>query len=133
MDVRHFIGSNYLAKEDLFHLNGQQATVTIQHVGSVEVEDGEHKLTVSVAEFPKPLVVNKTNIRVLADLFGSLETDDWIGKRFNLYVDPHVSFAGRVVGGLRVRSETWNVPSSQPPQFQNGQPGHARTDTPGAG
>src|SRR5271170_514654 len=50
----------------------------------------------------KPMVLNVTSIRVLESAFGS-ESDDWKGKSVTVYVDPSVSFQGRVVGGLRLR------------------------------
>jgi hypothetical protein len=35
---------------------------------------------------------------------GSDNTDDWIGKQIVLFVDPSVSFAGKIVGGIRLRA-----------------------------
>ena len=32
------------------------------------------------------------------------EADDWIGKEVILYVDPNVSYGGKVTGGLRLKS-----------------------------
>jgi hypothetical protein len=46
--------------------------------------------------------LNTTTIRVLEKAFGS-HSDDWMGQKATLYVDPNVSFRGQVVGGLRLR------------------------------
>jgi|TARA_R110000751_G_scaffold80621_1_gene162679 hypothetical protein len=52
----------------------------------------------------KPLVLNKTNIRRLVAAFDSNESDEWIGKTIQLYLDPDVEFGGEVVGGIRLRA-----------------------------
>lgn len=48
------------------------------------------------------MVANNTTLRVLQQAFGD-ESDEWRGKQVIVYVDPNVSFGGKVVGGLRLR------------------------------
>jgi hypothetical protein len=55
-----------------------------------------------VEEFDRPLVINRTNVKALIDLFGN-DTADWIGEPFNLYVS-ETSFNGDTVRCLRVRA-----------------------------
>jgi hypothetical protein len=50
----------------------------------------------------KPMIVNSTNWDTLELSYGK-DTDLWIGKPVEIYVDPGVSFSGRRVGGVRVR------------------------------
>ena len=57
---------------------------------------------VSFREFEKPLILNKTNIKRFARIFGTGDTSVWRGP-VTLYVEPGVEYAGRVVGGIRVR------------------------------
>jgi hypothetical protein len=54
------------------------------------------------APVPKGMVMNITTIRVLEQAFGG-DTDHWVGNKVIVYVDPNVSFGGKVVGGLRLR------------------------------
>lgn len=64
----------------------------------------ELKYCLEYAEFPdKPHVMNWTNLQLCAQVFGSEDTDDWTGKKLVLYVDPNVSYGGKITGGLRVR------------------------------
>jgi len=94
-----FIGGNYLKKEDI---DGAM-TVTLTDVWSEAVLNaGRKKLVVSFREFEKPLILNKTNIKRFARIFGTGDTKVWRGP-VTLYVEPGVEYAGRVVGGLRVR------------------------------
>lgn len=96
------VQSKFLRKEDI----DDDTRVTIK---GVKLEDmgqqgaQEQRWVVYFREFPKGMVLNVTTIRVLEAAFGD-DTDQWIGKPCLLYVDPNVSFQGRVVGGLRIRT-----------------------------
>ena len=94
-----FLGGNYLKKEDI---DGPM-TATLTDVWSEAVLNaGRKKLVVSFREFEKPLILNKTNIKRFARIFGTGDTTTWRGP-VTLYVEPGVEYAGRVVGGIRVR------------------------------
>lgn len=58
----------------------------------------------------KPLVMNKTVIGTLMTMFGSDDSDHWIGRRINVFNDPSVMFNGNR-GGLRVRGCA-NIPTN---------------------
>lgn len=77
--------------------------------------DPELKWCLTFAESDKPLVLNTTNIQLCERIFSSDDTDQWIGKRIVLYVDPTVSYGGKVVGGIRVRAPKKNVAAKPPP------------------
>ena len=62
----------------------------------------EKKLALRLDDDSK-LLLNKENTRNLIEGFGTDETDDWIGRTFEAYFDPHVTFGGKRVGGLRVK------------------------------
>lgn len=51
----------------------------------------------------KPCVLNKTNGEIMEEITGSDDSDDWLGKQFVFYRDESVRFAGKKVGGIRVR------------------------------
>ena len=102
--IGEMIESKYLKQSDV----DSDATVTIVKVGKANIakkdDEPEYKWLIRFEEFPKPMVLNSTNIKRLARACSSDDTDDWTGKKVVLYVDPDVEFAGNVVGGLRIRA-----------------------------
>jgi hypothetical protein len=75
-----------------------------KHNVAKEGAEPEHKWCMAFEESDKPLVLNRTNIQLCERVFGSDDTDHWTGKKIVLYVDPNVSYAGELVGGIRVRA-----------------------------
>lgn len=51
----------------------------------------------------RPYKPSKGMIRVLSEAWGD-ESDNWIGKSIKLYGDPTVKWAGKEIGGLRIRA-----------------------------
>ena len=49
-----------------------------------------------------PMLMNKTNVRILIGLFGK-DASEWKGQPICVYHDPNVMYAGKQVGGLRVK------------------------------
>ncbi len=96
--------SKFLKKEDV----GAGALGTIESVVQMNVAmegaSQELKWCMTFHEMEKPLVLNSTNIQLTAKICGSEDTDDWTGKRIVLYTDPNVSYAGKLIGGIRVRA-----------------------------
>lgn len=64
-------------------------------------------------EHEKPLVLNSTNAQLIARFTGLENTEDWVasGVTVELYNDPTVMYAGRAIGGIRVRN-AW-IPGRQ--------------------
>ena len=102
MKLQDMIESRYLKQSDV----EDERVVTVASLKKVNVarddEDPEYRWTAKFNEFPKPMVLNVTNLKRLAKALGD-DTDDWIGKQVILYVDPGIEFGGNVVGGLRVK------------------------------
>lgn len=99
MKARRFLGS-YLQKEDV----PDPVIVTVASSSEESLDENEKaKLILYFEEFEKGLVCNVTNINTLIDIFRSDETDDWVGKKAVLFVDKGVMYAGKRVGGLRLR------------------------------
>lgn len=103
MKIGEMIESKYLKQSDV----DDDTVVTVKALKKVNVarddEDADYKWTVLFHEFPKPMVVNVTNLKRLAKALGD-DTDDWIGNAVVLYVDPDIEFGGNVVGGLRIKA-----------------------------
>jgi hypothetical protein len=51
----------------------------------------------------KGLVLNMTNGDTLFELTGHSDPEEWIGQRVELYVDEQVAYAGKKIGGVRLR------------------------------
>ena len=103
MNVASLKNSRFLTKEDC----GDGIVVTIDTVVQDNVAPGdqaaEMRWTMTFQEDLKPLVLNSTNGQLIAKFLGSDDTDDWQGKKVVLYHDENVSFAGKIVGGIRAR------------------------------
>ena len=98
--------SNYLGQDDL----GSPTVVVIHEavMDKVKDDDGrpQDKLVLHFkADKLKPWIVNSTNWQTIEDSYGD-DTDGWIGKPIEVYVDPNVMFGKKKVGGVRVRIPT---------------------------
>lgn len=102
--ISEMMESKYIRKEDV----DEDVTVTIVGVKKVNIaredEEPQMKWLIKFSEFDKPMVLNSTNIQLTARACGSEDTDEWKGKKVVLYVDENVSFQGKLIGGLRIRS-----------------------------
>jgi hypothetical protein len=90
--------SKWLKASDL---GDEPQVVTIKDVDTEKMADGESKPVVYFKGSNKGLILNVTNGRILADLFGS-DTDDWCGKQIAL-VASTTDFQGRLVDCIRLR------------------------------
>jgi len=107
MKIGQLKQSKYLKKEDV----GQGVVLTITRMEQQDVSmesEAEDKKPVlffqeSVMNEHKGLVMNWTNLQLWAIATGTEETDEWIGKKIELYTDPNVSYQGKLIGGIRIR------------------------------
>jgi hypothetical protein len=100
--VSEMITSKYLRKEDF----DEDQVCTIKGVTQENLgKDGQSEMRwiIHFRERDKGMVLNVTSIRVLEVAYGD-DTDKWVGNKVMVYVDPNVSFGGKVVGGLRLRT-----------------------------
>jgi len=107
--------SKFIKKEDL----PQPVLVTFSHLTHENLAGEGQKIDMGyVAHWQeqniKPMVLKTTNAQSIAGFLGSEETNDWVGKKIVLYVDPNVMMEGRLVGGIRCRAprnQSQNIPS----------------------
>lgn len=59
----------------------------------------------------KPLVLNKTNWKTIAEILGTDDTDDWTGKKIVLYAT-EVEAYGETMLGIRVRLKAPTKPAA---------------------
>ena len=120
MKVSQMIDSKFLKKEDF----SDDEVCTIRGIRQENVgrdDAPEMRWALYFSEHKKAMVLNVTSIRVLESAFGD-ESDDWRGKKVTVYVDPNVSFQGRVVGGLRLRpikDKAAPVPAQKSEEFDD--------------
>jgi hypothetical protein len=94
------LSSQWLSKDDVT-TNGTAATIariTQEEVGS----DRDLRFAIHFQGNIKPMILNKTNTRILVALFGH-DSDGWLGKTITVYNDPTVGYAGQITGGVRIR------------------------------
>lgn len=107
---REHFDSPYIGHWDL----DGDVVVTIAQVraGTVEGEKGrkDKKAIAKLSEFPKPMVINVTNAKTIAGMYGQ-HVEQWIGKRITLYPDTTRSAEGKTVECIRVRP---TVPKGAP-------------------
>lgn len=89
-----------------FDLDGKDVTLEIASVVAGELigEQGRKskKPMISFVGTTKKLAANTTNCRAIVALYGSNETNDWIGKRITLFATT-CDFGGKTVDCLRIR------------------------------
>ena len=109
--------STYLKKEDVPNpMNVQIAGIKRETVG--QGADQEQKPIIYFHGMEKGMVLNNINSQILVMIFGD-NIEAMAGKTIQLYVDPTVSFGGKMVGGLRLRAvQTFpeGGPDVMPPQ-----------------
>ena len=103
MNINDMKESRFVAQKDV----REPKTLTISKLGQDNVagEDKPEELrwVLYFKEASKGLVLNQTNSQLAAMVTGSEESDDWPGKKVELFVDPTISYGGKIVGGVRIR------------------------------
>jgi hypothetical protein len=125
--VSEMIVSKFLRKEDF----DEDRVMTIKGVKLEDMpgDSGDQKWVLYFREEAKGMALNVTTIRVLEQAYGD-DTDHWVGNKVMVYVDPNVSFGGKVVGGLRLRTpkKSKPAPPPPPPEDEFGGPDNQGTD-----
>lgn len=104
MRVTELCPSPHLEALDCGDNIGDEMIVTIKSISKKEV--GSEKVVKGVlyfSEVERGLVINKTNSRVIAALYGT-DTDSWLGQKVALYRS-ETSYQGKVVPCIRVRDK----------------------------
>jgi len=114
--------SKFLKKEDV----GEGTICIIQGVSQENVAkdgaDPEMKWCIHFTNLDKPMVLNSTNMQLIAKFLGSEDTDDWENKKIILYDEPSVSFGNKLTGGIRVKQFKTIVKPDDPGQTPKTEP-----------
>lgn len=98
MKLSEAFPSKYLKAADL---HGRRVVVTIDSLEMANIGDDTDKLVVYFKGKDKGVVLNVTNANMIAEIAGTEETDEWLGKQIVLY-STKVDFQGRRVDAIRV-------------------------------
>lgn len=80
---------------------GVEPVITIREV---RVSGGDQPVSVYFhGDNSRPWKPSKGMIRILMAGWGK-ESDDWVGKSVQIYMEPSVKYAGKEVGGIRIRA-----------------------------
>jgi len=95
----------YLGAYSLMDGNTTDINVTIEKVVEEDVNNanGTERKRVAYLKGYKPMILNPTNSRVMAKLFGSPYIEKWAGHRMNIYIERIFAF-GEDVDALRFRA-----------------------------
>ena len=109
LDMNELLASKWMAKEDVPQqgVDLLMRAVTQESVG----EDLEDKVALHFHGSYKPLLLNRTNTRIIMSLYGP-KTDAWVNQPICVYNDPTISYAGRLTGGVRVRMPQQTRPAA---------------------
>ena len=97
--------ARFLSDADL--VGQPEIIATISHTSMEEVRNGmdvAQKLVLHFIEpHIKPLVLNKTNSKIISKMAKTPLMEQWKGTMVQIYYDPTVRFGREIVGGCRIR------------------------------
>ena len=103
-DYRKMFDSEYLANWDLDgDVTVEISKVVAGEVGGEQGRDKEHKPILYFKGAKKGMVLNKTNGKAIAGMYGT-DTDEWIGQSITLFSTTCDAF-GDTVDCIRVRPQ----------------------------
>lgn len=112
MKISNAFPSKYLKAADL---QDRQVKLVMSRVEMETIADDEKKPVIYFSKTQKGLVLNKTNSKAIAKVYGD-DTDDWGGKEIVLF-PALVDFRGDQVEAIRVKvfkaAPTTTVPAPQ--------------------
>ncbi len=132
MNINKMKDSNYLSKGDV----EPPITLTIVKCEkldvSLESDPEEMKWVISFSQDYKPMILNWTNINLIAAVTGQEDSDNWAGQSITLYNDKAIMFMGKVTGGIRVNAgqPAGPVPTAKPTPGQMADYNKASDDVP---
>jgi len=107
--------SKYLKAADL---KGKPQTVTIESAPFEPLKslDGKetHKIVLHFKNAEKSLPLNATNFDAVCDATGCPDTDDWPGRRIELY-PTRTTMGGKAVDCIRIRPPSASRPAAAAP------------------
>ena len=111
--VDDYFPSPWLSAADIGPVGTEAVVHIVREVGEVlkdsKTGDEQTKPTLTLTEFEKSLILNKTNFKMIAALHG-LNSQTWSGKAIALYVTQVDAF-GETHDAIRVRDSVPSIPA----------------------
>jgi len=102
MHINKYRNSKWLTKDDVARLSDEERIVTVTSITEEQVGD-DIKPVVSFKDLAKDWPSNITGLEAMAEMAASPDTEDFVDLVVEIYVDPDVRYAGKRVGGIKVR------------------------------
>jgi len=97
---------NKFFKADDFKESGSRTMtikkIAIEEVGGGEGRPKEQKPVLYFEEDDRGVTLNKTRNDSCVEIFGSKDSDKWIGGKVQLVFDPNVKFGSKKIGGIAI-------------------------------
>jgi phage baseplate assembly protein gpV len=103
---RAYSDGSYLKKDDVSPPQVWTITDVKEQTVTAPGKEAKDKLVLFFDGTQKGLVLNMANGDALYDMTGHDDPEEWIGERVELFVDDNVNYAGKRVGGVRLRKPT---------------------------
>ena len=100
---RAYGDGQYLKKDDVSDPQVWTITDVKEQTVTAPGKDPKDKLVLFFDGTQKGLVLNMTNGDALYDMTGQDDPEEWIGQQVELFVDEQVAYAGKRIGGVRLR------------------------------
>lgn len=110
MDVSRFLQGDHLTAADVDSA-GTLCKVEGVSTATFDSTDGGKVEKVVLVTNKGKVVLNKTNLTVIADSYGR-DAQDWIGQPVKLFREK-VNFGGKMVDAIRIRCATAKVATKQ--------------------
>jgi hypothetical protein len=100
---RAYGDGQFLKKEDVTPPQVWTISNVEERTVTAPGKEPKDKLVLFFNETKKGLVLNMANGDTLFELTGNDDPEEWIGERVELFVDENVAYAGKCIGGVRLR------------------------------
>jgi len=77
-------------------------TIKVEEVGGNDGKPKERKPVLFFDEDDRGVTLNKARFETCVELFGTKDSDKWIGKKIQLVRDPDVKYGNKKVGGIAI-------------------------------
>jgi hypothetical protein len=115
---KSYSNSAYLRKEDFQTPENLTIAAAREEQITVPGEQAKRKLVLYFEEIEKGLVMNIANGNALFEMTGQEDPEKWIGQSVEVYTDPHVTYAGKRIRGIRLRKPAPAASNGQVPASQ---------------
>jgi hypothetical protein len=95
--------SLYLKKEDVNPPQVWTITDAKEQTVTTPGKEPKEKIVLFFDGTKKGLVLNIAQGDAMLEMTGHEDPEEWIGQRVELYVEDRVAYAGKKVGGIRLR------------------------------